>query len=669
MSREADSGAEASGETSAGPDTDVSGSSETPTDFDTDASEASESPDSSATSGRDYALGVVGAIAVAALALRVVALGGRPFHWDEARVGYWALQYLETGAFQYRPVAGGPLLYHLDRVAFAAFGPSDRVARLPVAVVSAALPLAALLFRDRLDDVEAVVFAAVLAVQPVVLYYSRFLRGDVLLALFGLAAVGFALRAWDRRRRRDAYAAAVCLPLAASASGFVVGYLLCWAGAWLLVVDGRTMAGDGGAGARQSAAAVQRRLTGQVAPAARAGLLATAVTVLLFAPRSGSGLGVGLDEPSTVHLAVYEGTVGALRRFVGVRLVNRFPDGTHAILPYLGDTAGLLADLALPVVGVGAATTLWIRYATRRRPLVEGAGYWGLIGVVVFPMIAEVSAPWTLVHIVVPLSLPAAVGIVGVVRYGVSTAAGVSTDSGPSADVDGRGGKEPRTDLVDSDAERSPAADLTDAADRLQTVDAGTAVAVVLVVLAIGAQTGALVAGGVYGPSDRSNQLAQYAQPADDLGPIAAVARMASDSDPGTAEVVYVGSAYDVPAAATTDSPPVGDAWGNRLPVPWYVAAAGADATSTANVSRFAARYGDDTPPVVIADPTHRGALSDQLGAAYEPTSYRLGLWNREVVVFATDSAASDDGAENVDPTRPATGSPSPRSVPDTGSG
>ena len=669
MSREVDSGAGASEGASTGPDAGASGSSETPTDLEAGLSEASRSAGSSAAPGRDYALGIVVAITVAALALRVVALGGRPFHWDEARVGYWALRYLETGAFQYRPVAGGPLLYHLDRVAFAAFGSSDRVARLPVAVMSAALPLVALLFRGWLDDIETVVFAAVLAVQPVVLYYSRFLRGDVLLALFGLAAVGFTLRAWDRRRRRDAYAAAVCLPLAASASGFVVGYLLCWAGAWLLVVDGRTMAGDGSAGTRQSAAVVRRRLTGQVGLAARIGLLATAATVVLFAPRSGSGLGVGLDEPSTVHLAVYEGTVGALRRFVGVRLVNRFPDGTHAILPYLGDTAGFLADLALPVVSVGAATTLWIRYATRRRPLVEGAGYWGLVGVVVFPVIAEVSAPWTLVHIVVPLSLPAAVGAVGLVRYGVSTAVGVNVDSGPNVDADDRGGKEPRADLADNDAERSPAGGLADATDRTRTVDAGTAVAVVLVVLAIGAQTGALVAGGVYGPSDRSNQLAQYAQPADDLDPVATAARAAADNDPETTEVVYVGSAYDVPAAATTDSPPVGDAWGNRLPLPWYLAAAGADATSTANASTFAARYGDDTPPVVIAAATHRGALSDQLDESYKPTSYRLGLWNREVVVFAADSVASDDEAENVDSMRSATGSPSPRSALDTGSG
>ncbi|MBB6646071.1 flippase activity-associated protein Agl23 [Halobellus ruber] len=567
-------------------------------------SDGSDTDDAPGESGRgDRVVLAVVAIAAVGFALRVVGLGTRPFHWDEARVGYWALQYLETGAFRYRPVAGGPLLYHLDRVAFAALGVSERVARLPVAVVSAALPLAALLFRDRLDDAETVAVSVVLAVQPVVLYYSRFLRGDVPLACFGLAAVGFAVRAWDRRSRRDAYAVAVALPLAAAASGFVAGYLLSWLGAWLLVVDQRSVASDGGAGARTHLAALRDRLAGTATPAARAGLLATAVTAVLFAPRSGSGPGVGLDDPATIHLAVYEGTVGAVRRFVGVRIVHRFPDGTHAILPYLGDAGGLLVALALPVTVLGVGTTLHARYAIHRRPLVEGVGYWGVLAMVVFPTIAEISAPWTLVHVVVPLSLPAAVGLVGLLRRGASAATTAGAAGG------GAGG------------------------------DAGTAVAVLLLVCAVGAGTAA-VGADVYTPPDRTTELAQFAQPADDLEPIEAAARAAADRDPATAEVVYVGSSYHVPAAATTETPPVGDAWGNRLPLPWYVASAGADATSTENASTFGARYGNDTaPPVVIAEPTHRGSLAAQLGESYEPTTYRLGLWNREVVVFVGERA------------------------------
>ena len=565
------------------------------------------SPRSSLSSSlpRDPVLFAVLAIVAVGLVFRVVGLGGRPFHWDEARVGYWALRSLDTGAYQYRPVAGGPLLYHLDRALFAFIGVSESIARLPVAAFGAALPLGALLFRDRLDDLETVLFAAFLAFQPVLLYYSRFLRGGVPLALFGLAFVGFAVRAWDRDSRRDAYAAAVALPLAASASGFAAGYLLCWLLAWALVVDQPRVASDRGASGRETVAALRTRLSGTATPAARAGLLATGVTALLFAPRSGSGVEVGLFDPATVHLAIYEGTVGAVRRFAGVRIVHRGPEGVHAFIPYVVEALGLLASFALVVLLLGVAGTLWTRYAVERRPLVEGVGYWGVASIVVFPTISEVSAPWTLVHVVLPLSLPAAVALAALARWGVDAAKGTDGDAAVPTDV-----------------------------------DAGTIVALAFVVLAIVAQTGAATAVGVYGPSDRSNELVQFAQPADELESLEAAARSVADDDPATAEVLYVGSAYHVADERTTRSPPVPDAWGNRLPLPWYLESAGADATSTENVSTFDAEYANGAiPPIVVADPAHRNALSERLGSDYAVSTYRLGLWNREVVVFVANAA------------------------------
>ncbi|MFD1526235.1 TIGR03663 family protein, partial [Halolamina salina] len=77
-----------------------------------------------------------GVVALAALALlaRLVGLGTRPFHWDEARVGYWALRSLETGVYEYRPVAGGPFLYVVGRRLFALGLTSDAAARFPVAL-------------------------------------------------------------------------------------------------------------------------------------------------------------------------------------------------------------------------------------------------------------------------------------------------------------------------------------------------------------------------------------------------------------------------------------------------------------------------------------------------------------------------------------------------------
>jgi uncharacterized protein (TIGR03663 family) len=545
---------------------------------------------------------VVAALAAAALLARLVDLGARPFHWDEARVGYWTLRYLETGAFEYRPVAGGPLLYLLDRHVFALLGASDATARLPVAVLGGALPLCALLFRSRLSDAETVVFAAFLAFNPLFLYYSRFLRGDVPLALFALAFVGFVLRAYDGGSRRDAYAAAAALPLAFASSGFAAAYVLCWIAAVVLVFDQPSVVVDGGASARAAAVDLRERLRAGRTVAARAALLALAVVVYCFAPRAGSAGGVGLWEPTTWHLVLWESTVGAAWEFFGVRVAHRYPDGIHELFPYVSALLDTLALAGLPILVAAAAAFLRNRYARgAHRPLVAGFSYWGAAALFVFPVTTEVSAPWVALHVLLPLSLPAAVGVVALATPLVRAA-----QSGTGA----------------------PAA------------DSAAVAAVVLVVVAVVAQAGAVTAAGVYGPSDRDNRLAQFAQPSDDLEPLVANLSRFADGDRSTAEVLYVGSEFAT-APGDDASPPVADAWGNRLPLPWYFERAGLDAASTENATTLADRTNRSgaVPPVVVTTPSLRGAVGDELGERYGARTYRLGLWGRDVVVFVEGAA------------------------------
>ncbi|SFR47716.1 TIGR03663 family protein [Halogeometricum rufum] len=541
----------------------------------------------------DRVAAAVVAFAALALLARLVGLGARPFHWDEARVGYWTLRYLETGAFEYRPVAGGPLLYHLDRVVFAVLGASDAMARLPVAVLGAALPSCALLFRDRLDDAETLAFAAVLAFHPLLVYYSRFLRGDVPLVLFALAFVGFVVRAFDRASRRDAYAAAVALALAFASSGFAAAYVLCWVAVGVLLVDQPSAVVDGGASARRLLASLRSRVAGRTAPAARASLLFLGTTVLMFAPRAGPHVEVGLTRPTTWHLVLYESTVGALWSFVGVRVVNRWPAWTHELFPYVADLLGTLGDVALPTAVAAVAVFAWNRYvATERRTLLDAFAYWAAASVAVFPVVTEVAAPWVAIHVLLPLAPLAAVGAAAFLRHAVALARG-----------DGR--------------------------------DAAAVAGVCLLLVAVLAQAGAVTAAGVYGPSDRTNELAQFAQPSDDLDPLFENASAVADGDPTTPEVLYVGERYYTAWDPGNEFPPVVQNWGNRLPLPWYFERAGADAISTKNVTTFDERAANrSTPPMVVAAPSLSGAVGDRLGDGYEATTYHLGLWDREVVVF-----------------------------------
>jgi uncharacterized protein (TIGR03663 family) len=528
------------------------------------------------------------ALGVGAMVARLVALGDRPFHWDEARVGYWTLRFLETGAFQYRPVAGGPLLYVVNRHLLSVLPVADWSARAVVAVVGGLLPLAALLFRGRLRDGETVALSLLLAANPVLLYYSRFLRGDVLLGTFGLLATGAAVRFHDTRERRYLYLLAAAVTLALASSGFVAGYLLCWAVAGWLVFDHAALVSSErprGIDVDDAREAATRWAT----PLARAFLLAAALFLFAFAPRAGPGGGPDLTTLSTLPGVLAE-SMGAVEKFYGVRIATRRFGGTHPLIPYVRDLVGVLLAGGLATTLLAAYTFVRDRYAAGGpRRVVALHAYWGFVAVPVFAAVTEVNAPWVAVHVLVPLSVPAAVGLAHVGR-----ALGGAYARGDAASVG----------------------------------------AVLLLVLAGASQAGVVVADDVYGPSEPTSSLVHYAQPADDLDGFAATVEAASRSD--GVDVLYVGEEFYVARESRADAPPVPDAWGNRLPLAWYVERADAETASVRTPSDIDRR----ATPVVVAPAAQRGAVAQRL-PTHNATTYRLALWNRKVVVFVRENAIS----------------------------
>ncbi|WP_262178421.1 flippase activity-associated protein Agl23 [Haloarcula laminariae] len=180
----------------------------------------------------DYAtLKVVVAITVLSLVLRTVFLGARVAHFDEGRVAYWAWHFGETGNFAYRYIIHGPFIQHVDRWLFALIGPSDFAMRLPVAVVGGLLPLSALLLRAHLDRSETVALAFLFTLDPVLVYYSRFMRSDVLVAAFMFVAFALLVRLYDTRKPRYMYAAAVFLALGFASKENALVYVVTWLGA------------------------------------------------------------------------------------------------------------------------------------------------------------------------------------------------------------------------------------------------------------------------------------------------------------------------------------------------------------------------------------------------------------------------------------------------------
>ncbi|MFB6110189.1 MAG: flippase activity-associated protein Agl23 [Halodesulfurarchaeum sp.] len=537
-------------------------------------------------------LAALSAIAVVALLARFVALGERVFHWDEARVGYWTLRYLETGVWEYRPIVHGPLLFHVNKYLFGIVGASDAVARSFVALVGGLLPLGAWLFRNRLEDLEVIALALWLAANPVLLYYSRFMRNDVLVAGFALLAVGFVVRYLDAHHEWSLYAAAFALALAFGTKEIALVFVGVWIGALGLLLDRRLLvAGEVGADRLSLVSTLVRRVARGIWSARRtlavAGFEFLLVIVFLYAPRP--DLYRIVANPGMVPDVVYAATVGSARDLFGVWIKGGHE---HSYVAYLLDAVRTTGVTSLPLVAFAVFGFLTERYSgDPPRDVVFFAFYWGGAIFLIYPAITDISAPWGIVHALVPLAIPAAVGI------------GVILDWGFEAREHG------------------------------DSISVGLAAMIVLLVAGQVAVTGYVTA--YREPQDDDNPLVQYGQPAGHLRPTLSDIRTLSRENAGT-DVVFYGEHFAVESESVAMRYPASSDWLNRLPLAWYLERADARTASAMSPEQI-----DGNPPVVIARVKHYGELDDRL-PGYVARTYELTASGTETVFFLDRSALNN---------------------------
>ncbi|MXR41995.1 TIGR03663 family protein [Halobaculum sp. WSA2] len=593
---------------------------------------------------------------VGSLLLRTVQLGQRIFHWDEGRVGYWILRFDATGEFFYRPIIHGPFLPVVNNALFDLIGASDFAARLPVALVGGLLPLVALLLRHRLRDREVVALALVLSVDPLLVYYGRFMRGDVLVGSFAVAAFALVVYAIDTRRTLPLFGSAALLALGFSAKENALVYVACFLGAGFLLLDHRLVRTarrtgspldalvaeavalgqflEGWTAGSRTRRWIERRVRqrdpdahwgweagflGHLAvwvPLGAVGVAATFLGVVAFfyAPRpdlwqalgvaSASAGAAGADAAPTLGTVLYDATWGAGEKFWGTWASGNHSG--HPYVPYLWDILETLAYGSGVLVVLALVGFLADGYGEARgtRSLVAYATYWGAASLVGYPVATDIQAPWAAIHIVLPLAIPAAVGLASV-----------------------------------ADSMRGAFA----------SDDAVTAALAGLVVLA--------AVGGVAAPnadywnsaSAEDKQVLQWAQPEnaykEALQDAVAVAR---DNDEG-ADVLFVGTdtgrgtrLYVSDESSVDRMPPGGPSWHSRLPTPWYLELHDANVTSTPPEARYdGLPPADEMPPVVIAKPNDAEELESRLDG-YESRDYAFRLWTERIVVFIDEAALAD---------------------------
>lgn len=118
-----------------------------------------------------------------AATLHFMVLGERSLHHDESIHAKLSYDLLQGRGYRYDPTYHGPLLYYLTAATYVVLPDSDATARLPIAFAGIALVLAARGLRKRMGESAALWSGVLLTISPLLLFYGRFLRMDVLEAL------------------------------------------------------------------------------------------------------------------------------------------------------------------------------------------------------------------------------------------------------------------------------------------------------------------------------------------------------------------------------------------------------------------------------------------------------------------------------------------------------
>jgi uncharacterized protein (TIGR03663 family) len=571
-------------------------------------------------------LSVLLAVTAVALGARLYALGARVFYYDEAWFGYWVLQYIAHGDWTYRPILHGPFYARVNSFVFPLLGANDWTARLVPAVIGGGLPLSAWLFRNRLRRSEVAALGIILALNPILLYYSRFMRKDLPLAALMFVTLGLLVRAAESGRLRYAYGAAFSFGWALATKESVLLWILTWAGAAVLVLDRRLLtASDGRRGPLGVLEEITRRVRASVSywniHLLGATLTTLGVVVYAYAPRAGETRDVGLwqalgGEFGQVPTVIDAATAGAVHKALQYWVSGSIQG--HPYLPYFEDTVWTLLAGAIGVGLLALLGFLWDRYIRETpRDLVGFNMYSGIAAVIGYPLANNLPVPWSTVHAIVPLAVPAAVGAALVARWGVST-------EWPH-----------RQGFGDSVVLNRPIR---------------TAVAVLILggllvnAVAVGVQTSYL-APHESPRGDPGNEIIYYAQPPAELRePIDTIYRVAA-SDRSGPDVLYVGSPLTNPFPPPEDLGPSEPYHRHyplilgRNPLPWYTTAAGADVADVPAV----ADVGESPAPVVITTPDRRDALASALGPSYTGTLYDLDdIGDRKVVVFVREDTVPE---------------------------
>ena len=153
------------------------------------------------------------ALMIVAAGIRFWDLGSRALNHDEALHAWTAWKLFDGMGYQHEPFMHGPLQFFGTAFTFFLFGASDYTSRIFPAIFGSALVMLPFFLRGRLGTAGALLAAAAIAFSPTLLFFSRFARNDIYIAVFTLGLVISLWRYIDEQKPRYLYLAGLLLGL------------------------------------------------------------------------------------------------------------------------------------------------------------------------------------------------------------------------------------------------------------------------------------------------------------------------------------------------------------------------------------------------------------------------------------------------------------------------
>ncbi len=338
------------------------------------------------------------AILASAALLRLYALGLKPLHHDEGVNGLFLARLLHEGYYRYDPANyHGPTLYYLALLVarvnglFHGDGLSDASLRVITAIFGIAVVALVLWMHRLLGKREALVAAALIAVSPGAVFYSRYFIHETLFVFFTLAV---AVCGWQAGKRSDpgylpigALAAAFLFATkeTALASLVVLAMAVATQRVWVRLREGRPAPAPSGRGFWQ-------RLGGSPRAAICASLgvvLFGAVYVLLYSSF--------FTNPKGIRDAIESLTIWTRTGFS----MEFFPK--YAYLTWIGKEEWPLLLVAV----VGTAVAVW----SRPGRFAAFAGIWAAGLFAVYTLIPY-KEPWLALNFTIPAAIAGGYGAV-----------------------------------------------------------------------------------------------------------------------------------------------------------------------------------------------------------------------------------------------------------------